>query len=302
MVGVVAVSGGDPGLGSDVGHAGVVFGRCAAAVGWGADLPADRQPEDGDGGSGGRGAGPASGQRRTWAGRQASTPPRRAFRAGYSQHKTEVLRFATSEEVLFVDDLYYHAPPHFVHSNDRSYHSFIAVPIRAGETSFGMLTVDSDLPGSLTEADKGHIILLAGVSPPASPTRHTARPRSPHHPPRRTKDAHPNPAGTPSAIQTSPLLSDEDRQFLAGHLGADCFLETARRRAAAQTRHELGRYTCTATLAALTTVAFITTGTSLFPLTTTAAVTGTAISLSGIAVILCPWLYHHRRRQAETPR
>lgn len=102
-------------------------------------------------------------ERRTWDGRQANTPPRRAFRAGVSPHETEVVRFADSEDVLVVDDLYYHAPPHFVYSSNRSYSTFIAVPIRAGETSFGMLTVDSDLPGSLSEADKGHLILLAGV-------------------------------------------------------------------------------------------------------------------------------------------
>ncbi|MGN9914217.1 hypothetical protein ACTMTJ_42485 [Phytohabitans sp. LJ34] len=39
----------------------------------------------------------------------------------------------------------------------------------------------------------------------------------------------------PSPIRTSPLLSEEDRQFLAGHLTADTFLESARRRAAVQT-------------------------------------------------------------------
>jgi len=103
------------------------------------------------------------------------------------------------------------------------------------------------------------------------------------------------------AVRTTPLLSDEDRQFLAGDLSADCFLETARRRAATQTRHELSRYTCTATLAALTTVAFLTTGTSLFPLPTTAVLAGTAISLAGLVVILCPWAYH-RRRRTQTPR
>jgi hypothetical protein len=103
--------------------------------------------------------------------------------------------------------------------------------------------------------------------------------------------------GPGKTIRPSPDL----RQFLAGDLSADRFLEAARRRATDQTRHELGRYTCTATLAALTTVAFITTGTSVFPLTTTGTLAGTAISLSGMAVILCPWAYH-RRRQARAHR
>ncbi|GAA4727795.1 hypothetical protein Prum_068160 [Phytohabitans rumicis] len=104
-----------------------------------------------------------------------------------------------------------------------------------------------------------------------------------------------------SAVRTSPLLSDEDRQFLAGDLSADCFLETARRRAADQTRRELARYTCTATLATLITVAFITVGTGLFRLPTTAVLAGTATSLGGLAAILGP-LAHHHRRQTRTPK
>ncbi|GAA4727784.1 GAF domain-containing protein [Phytohabitans rumicis] len=126
-------------------------------------------------------------ERRTWTGRQDDTPPRRAFRAGFSLHETEVVRFATTEEVQVVDDLYYHAPPHFVHSNNRGYRSFIAVPIHAGETSFGMLAVDSDLPGSLTDADKGHMILLAGVL--AAGLAHQANHMTPTNPTPSTPEA-----------------------------------------------------------------------------------------------------------------
>src|SRR5688572_18110299 len=104
-----------------------------------------------------------------------------------------------------------------------------------------------------------------------------------------------------SAIRTSPLLSEEERQLLAGDLTADCFLEAARRRAAEETRHELARYTCTASLVALITVAFLAAETRLFLPAAKAALAGTAISLGGLAVILSPLAYH-RRRQTQTPR
>ncbi|GAA4474257.1 GAF domain-containing protein [Phytohabitans houttuyneae] len=103
-------------------------------------------------------------ERRDWTGRLTSSPPRSAFTSGANLHDTEVVRFAASDErLLIVDDLYYNAPAHFIDAKGRTYRSFIAVPVRAGETSFGLLTLDSDLGGSLTETDAGHLILLAGV-------------------------------------------------------------------------------------------------------------------------------------------
>jgi transcriptional regulator with GAF, ATPase, and Fis domain len=62
-----------------------------------------------------------------------------------------------------VDDLYYHAPPHFNDTKGRPFRSFISVPVRTGETSFGMLSLDSDLAGTCTEVDTVHMILLAMV-------------------------------------------------------------------------------------------------------------------------------------------
>jgi transcriptional regulator with GAF, ATPase, and Fis domain len=102
-------------------------------------------------------------ERRYWNGRQGNGTPRRQFRKGVSLHDTEVIRFVGTEEVLRVDDLYYHAPPHFNDAKGRPYRSFISVPVRAGESSFGMLSLDSDLPATFTEVDTGHMILLAGV-------------------------------------------------------------------------------------------------------------------------------------------
>ncbi|GAA0743850.1 GAF domain-containing protein [Dactylosporangium roseum] len=101
-------------------------------------------------------------ERRAYAGRQ-SNAPRRGFRLGATAHDTEAVRLALSEEVLVVDDLHAAPPPHFADAKGRSYRSFIAVPVRAGDTPFGLLVLDTDQPGALTNADKGHLILLAGV-------------------------------------------------------------------------------------------------------------------------------------------
>jgi hypothetical protein len=99
-----------------------------------------------------------------------------------------------------------------------------------------------------------------------------------------------------TCIRRSPLLSEEDRMFLAGDLTADIFLETARRRAAAQTRRELGRYTRTGVVAAAITVAFLSAGAGLLALTGKAVFTGTALSISGLTAVLGPMAYRRRRR------
>ncbi|RKR88434.1 GAF domain-containing protein [Micromonospora pisi] len=102
-------------------------------------------------------------ERVVYVGRQTNTAPRRHFTNGASAHDNEAIRLTLSEDVLVVDDLHQTPPPHFNDAKGRSYRSFIAVPVRAGETSYGLLTLDSDLPHSLTDVDKGHMVLLAAV-------------------------------------------------------------------------------------------------------------------------------------------
>ncbi|GAA4474251.1 hypothetical protein [Phytohabitans houttuyneae] len=99
-----------------------------------------------------------------------------------------------------------------------------------------------------------------------------------------------------STIRTTPLLTDEERRFLAGDLTAAIFLETARRRAAAQTRKELGRYTCTGTVAATVTGVFLLVGANLLAPNTKAAITTTAITLAMLAAFTAAAAYHRSRK------
>jgi GAF domain-containing protein len=45
----------------------------------------------------------------------------------------------------------------------RSYKSFVSVPVRAGNKSFGLLTADADRAYALTEVERGFLILIAGA-------------------------------------------------------------------------------------------------------------------------------------------
>jgi hypothetical protein len=101
-------------------------------------------------------------ERRYTAG-EGSTFARRFFQAGGSSHEDEVIRLARSDSSLLVHDVDHSAPPYFADYRGRSYKSFIAVPVRAGQESLGLLIVDSDQPYSLTDVDRGYMILLAGI-------------------------------------------------------------------------------------------------------------------------------------------
>lgn len=109
---------------------------------------------------------------------------------------------------------------------------------------------------------------------------------------------HTSTAGT---IRTSPLLTEEDRRFLAGDLSADIFLEAARRRAAAQTRQELGRYTRTGMAAAAITGLFLLAGAGLLAPHAKAAITTTAVTLAILAAVAAA-AAHHRSRKAPNPK
>lgn len=89
--------------------------------------------------------------------------PRSDFLADRSDHDNEVIKFARGEDVRFVRDLESEAPPYFSDAAGRCYRSFISVPVRAGSKSYGLLTADSDKPYSLTSADMGFLILVAGT-------------------------------------------------------------------------------------------------------------------------------------------
>jgi GAF domain-containing protein len=96
----------------------------------------------------------------TWAG---AKPPRIDFDTGRSDHDNDVIKLARGEEVRFIRNLKNEPLPFCSDSDKRSYKSFISVPVRAGKKSFGLLTADSDTAYTLTNADQGFLILVAGI-------------------------------------------------------------------------------------------------------------------------------------------
>jgi transcriptional regulator with GAF, ATPase, and Fis domain len=101
-------------------------------------------------------------ERRRFGGRGENVP-RKEFVAGSSEHDNEVLKLARSGQPVLVEDLENAPPPYFIDNLGRSYRSFVACPIRIGETSFGMLGVDSEIASGFTGVDQVQLSLLAGV-------------------------------------------------------------------------------------------------------------------------------------------
>ena len=90
-------------------------------------------------------------------------PPRTRFVGSGSDHDDDVIRLALGEDVRFIRDLEREPLPYSLDSGTRSYKTLIAVPVRSGNSSYGLLTADSDVAYSLTSADKGFLILFAGI-------------------------------------------------------------------------------------------------------------------------------------------
>jgi hypothetical protein len=97
---------------------------------------------------------------RTWAGAE---PPRIEFTKGKNDHDDDVIRLALREKALFIENLDKEPLPHCSDSGGRPYKTLISVPVRAGKNTYGLLTADSDVPYSLTTADRGFLILVAGI-------------------------------------------------------------------------------------------------------------------------------------------
>lgn len=70
---------------------------------------------------------------------------------------------ARGDDSLLVPNLRQAPPENFPDPQARSYSSFIASPVRTTYRSFGLITVDSTKPNSLTIVDVGYIQLLAGL-------------------------------------------------------------------------------------------------------------------------------------------
>jgi GAF domain-containing protein len=91
--------------------------------------------------------------------------PRIEFTGGKNgtEQDKDVIRLAQGEEVRFIRDLDKEPLPYTVDSTNRSYKTLISVPVRAGNKSYGLLTADSDLAYSLTNVDRGFILIVAGT-------------------------------------------------------------------------------------------------------------------------------------------
>jgi hypothetical protein len=89
--------------------------------------------------------------------------PRPDFVKGRNDHDDEAIKLALREDVLFIPNLDNESLPGSTDSTSRSYKTLIAVPVRAGKSSYGLLTADSNLAYSLTNADRGFLMLVAGT-------------------------------------------------------------------------------------------------------------------------------------------
>ncbi|MBB5868997.1 GAF domain-containing protein [Allocatelliglobosispora scoriae] len=100
-------------------------------------------------------------RRRHFGGR--ADVPRRDFKAERSLHDQEAIRLALDERSLLVNDLHTAPPPHFEDSLGRPYRSLVAVPVRAGGTSYGLLVLDAAAPGTFGPIDLGQLQLMANL-------------------------------------------------------------------------------------------------------------------------------------------
>ncbi|WP_430790974.1 GAF domain-containing protein [Actinoplanes sp. G11-F43] len=101
--------------------------------------------------------------RRAYDGTYEGVQPRWDFDARRSLNDKRVLELAKGDRVLVVNDIDASPPAHFADYQGRPYKSYVAVPVRAGDTAFGVLAIDSDTPNSLTDVDVGYAILVAGI-------------------------------------------------------------------------------------------------------------------------------------------
>jgi hypothetical protein len=74
-----------------------------------------------------------------------------------------VFELLTHNTHRFCEDVLASPPPGWDPKHPHEYRTFISVPVVAGNTAFGLLTVDSLLPGDLTEGDVPLLRLLAGL-------------------------------------------------------------------------------------------------------------------------------------------
>jgi hypothetical protein len=95
-----------------------------------------------------------------FAGRAGS--PSTTFSAGTPAGDAAIGMVLADEDRL-CDDILQDPPPGWDSTKTRDYRAFISVSVIAGDTAYGMLTLDALEPGELTAEDKGLLRLMAGV-------------------------------------------------------------------------------------------------------------------------------------------
>jgi hypothetical protein len=101
--------------------------------------------------------------RQSFHGWNGCPAPRKDFMRGRSDHDDAAIEFAEGENHLIVEDLAGNPPLYFDNPTRKSYKNFIAVPVRADSSSYGMLVADADRIGALAEAHCGLLRLIADV-------------------------------------------------------------------------------------------------------------------------------------------
>lgn len=88
--------------------------------------------------------------------------PSTTFTEG-TQSGDAALGMVLADEDRLCEDIETSPPPGWDSSKERDYRTFISVSVIAGDTAYGMLTLDALEPGDLTVEDKGLLRLMAGV-------------------------------------------------------------------------------------------------------------------------------------------
>jgi transcriptional regulator with GAF, ATPase, and Fis domain len=95
-----------------------------------------------------------------FAGRAGS--PTTTFEEG-TESGDAAIGMVLSDEDRLCEDILTEPPPGWDATKERDYRTFISVSVIAGDTAYGMLTLDALEPGALSVEDKGLLRLMAGV-------------------------------------------------------------------------------------------------------------------------------------------
>jgi transcriptional regulator with GAF, ATPase, and Fis domain len=95
-----------------------------------------------------------------FAGRAGS--PTTTFVAG-TKSGDAAIGMVLSDEDRLCEDILVDPPPGWDSTKQRDYRTFISVSVIAGDTAYGMLTLDALEPGDLSTEDKGLLRLMGGI-------------------------------------------------------------------------------------------------------------------------------------------